>query len=43
MENKFKDRDISFAVGFIEGLCLLVGSDILNEQRHIRKTLFRFL
>ena len=43
MENKFKDRDISFAVGFIEGLCLLVGSDILNQDRHIRKPLFHVL
>ena len=30
-------------VGFIEGLCLLVGSDVLNEQCHIRKPLFHFL
>ena len=24
-------------------VCLLVGSDVFNEQRHIRKTFFRFL
>ena len=26
-----------------KGLCLLVGSDILNQDRHIGKTLFHFL